>query len=174
MSTLNQTNQPVNSGVTTANYTVPAGKYAKVKAYFYQARSFSGQNTTVTITPGNITLNGSTVLSESLFLIGKSETLTGGALSFTGVYGLFEGYIRVIGTGYINNVPALEGMSYSLAPSLILSSTSSSAGDGIYIQGSISVPNMPNQIEMWCKPGDVIAGSAGNFRLEYEEYTATF
>jgi hypothetical protein len=164
MATLSQTNQPVSNGVTTASYTVPAGKYARVKAYFYQPRLQSVSNSTYTFTLGYITLNGNNILPENT-LIGSATcttSLSSGTINFP-----FSADVTITSSSFSGNASVSATIN-----SITASNVTINAGAAT-INGTWKLSS-PSIVEFWAKPGDVISASAGNFRIIFEEYTATF
>lgn len=160
--------QPTTSAVTSASYTVPSGKYAKVYLLNCQGPILNGVNLYYTTTIPNVTWTGSTNGATSpTYSIVNGVTKFNASLSntYNSSYARFYLYFNsVLIVSYTSNttinlaLPLGTGYTYQLA---ISSAYTNTLLQNIYF-GSNSIS------EIWVKSGDVITFAGGV--IKYEEY----
>jgi hypothetical protein len=179
MSTLSQTDQPINVGTTSSTYTVPAGRFAKVNISDTLLPVLNGSNLylTTTMQPNRAANQVLSTSTTSSFLVANAHRVfinkiigAGGnfGVNFSNVpasYTSNDDYYTVGGnassTGYFVIFPNPQDLT---AVSVISSSAMSVLGPYTVDYCSIK--------EMWLKPGDILTFNSG--KVFYTEYTATF
>jgi len=188
--------QPVQTAVTSASYTVPAGKYAKIVAFFTTPRTvtvLTQSNQTINDTLKYITLNGNNLLKESTINVNFYNSTYGNYnTSYTGTYNLssFSGNNNAWSsaiTPYGGSPTASSNVGFSqvnynssgsfpFTGSIFVKLTNLSSpsvwGIGT-VYTTIYDPSASDKIEFWAKSGDVISATAGNggFTIVYTEYS---
>lgn len=155
---------PINSPYrTTSTYTVPSGVVALVNLSFYQTR-VAGYGSG--ITPATITLNGVEVLRERAYGLDGNSTLSW-SIPISGFVGEY-----VASAAFTTNSPAIYTGTTPLAG---FNWTNARTGFPVTLYGPIYVNlqagntgkltghaidhTKPENLEIWLKSGDVIAGT---------------
>jgi hypothetical protein len=181
--------QPTTSPSTkTSSYTVPVGKYAKAVLSFYSFRNIAAnssgqfQNLVVNTAPYAITINGTSVITERQFSINLSSTpyrissnyySNSATINITGFYGYFQGYISGGDGTVFGTSPSQVGQGIFFAPfnTTVTSTANSTSTGSVSCPGVLTSYSIPESIEVWLKPGDVISATGGSWQAVVTEYT---
>jgi hypothetical protein len=155
--------QPVTTGVSTSGtYTVPAGKYARVKLNCVLP-TLNGTPLYI-----NVSINNGQISAAATYAFGVSRNIH--RISFSGTSGAVAVRVNVNATATANdyiataNMPGTLTLTRRLDANYISVNTSANPGTTGFSYDYMD----PTMEELWLKAGDVIAFSSGN--VFYEEY----